>query len=321
MSCMLPVLMEAIRFVGTSYNMAIPPFTVAPTPDASSTKKGKVQLTNDLGGTAASPTVVNLHLSGDTAINHKLTDVSDPTNAQDAATKTYVDNAASGAGLSNKGASRLATVAALPTNIYSNGASGVGATLVAVATGVLTIDGAAVATNNLIVVKDEVAQANNGIYKCTTAGAIGVAYILTRATNMDQATEIGQAYSFVTAGTTNQNTSWNVNAGTYVVGTTAIVWNQFSASPILIGGSAIDVTGNIIDLEVDNVTLEVAADAVQIKALGVTGTQLENIVSGATVGSSTQVPVITYDNKGRITSTTTASLSTGTQRSFAFFAP
>jgi len=61
------------------------------TPDATSTVKGKLELTGDLGNTAASPQVVNLHLSGDTAINHKLTSVTNPTSAQDAATKNYVD--------------------------------------------------------------------------------------------------------------------------------------------------------------------------------------------------------------------------------------
>lgn len=36
-----------------------------------------------------------------------------------------------------------------------------------------------------------------------------------------------------------------------------------------------------------------------------------------TVGSATEIPVITYDAKGLITSTTTATISSGTQRSFA----
>lgn len=45
--------------------MAIPPFGSPPTPDASSSVKGKVQLTNDLGGTASSPTVTNLTISSE----------------------------------------------------------------------------------------------------------------------------------------------------------------------------------------------------------------------------------------------------------------
>lgn len=35
--------------------MSIPPFSPAPTPDATTVKKGKVQLAGDLAGTAASP--------------------------------------------------------------------------------------------------------------------------------------------------------------------------------------------------------------------------------------------------------------------------
>lgn len=40
--------------------MAIPPFGSPPTPDATTTKKGKLKLTNDLGGTADLPTVPGL---------------------------------------------------------------------------------------------------------------------------------------------------------------------------------------------------------------------------------------------------------------------
>lgn len=47
---------------------------------------------------------------------------------------------------------------------------------------------------------------------------------------------------------------------------------------------------------------------------------LAAIVAGATVGSSTLIPVVTYDTKGRITGTTTAAISaTGASETFAFF--
>lgn len=239
--------------------------------------------------------------------------------ASQKAVKTYVDNAASGAGLSNKGASRLATVAALPANLYNNGASGVGATLTGISVGALSIDGTAVALNDRVIIKDEAAQANNGIYTVTTLGTALVVYVLTRVTNMDTTTEIGQAYSYVTAGSANINTSWNVNYGTYTVGTTAIVWNQFSASPTFIAGDGLTLTGSTFSVNVDGATLEITADALNVKNLGITGAKLENIVSGATVGDATHIPIITFDNKGRITGTTTATITVGASETFAFF--
>lgn len=180
--------------------------------------------------------------TADLSINtHKLTNVTDPTSAQDAATKNYVDAVAQG--LSAKGSSRLATVAALPANTYLAGV------LTGVATGVLTVDGSTVALNDRILVKDEVTQANNGLYLCTTAGAIGVAYVLTRTTDMDIGSEVPGAYSFVEAGTVNVGAGFTVaGAGPYTIGVTAIVWTQFSGAGEITVGAPITKTGNQIGI-------------------------------------------------------------------------
>lgn len=47
---------------------------------------------------------------------------------------------------------------------------------------------------------------------------------------------------------------------------------------------------------------------------------LAAVVSAGTVGSATAIPVVTYDAKGRITSTTTATPTAPTQRTFAYWA-
>jgi trimeric autotransporter adhesin len=206
----------------------------------------------DLGGTYPSPTVTALHMTvpvangGTGSATQNFVDLTTtqgsiagtktftgevivpaPVNPTDAATKTYVDSVASG--LSIKGSCRLATTAALPTNIYNNGTSGNGATLTGVSTGVLTVDGSAVALNDRVLVKNEAAGADNGIYACTLAGAVGVAYILTRSTDMNSSAEIAGAFAFVEAGTANGGAGYVVaSGGPYTIGTTAIAFTQFT---------------------------------------------------------------------------------------------
>lgn len=46
----------------------------------------------------------------------------------------------------------------------------------------------------------------------------------------------------------------------------------------------------------------------------------ESVVSSATVGDSTHIPVITYDVRGRITGTSTVAVTAQPSRAFTFFA-
>ena len=46
---------------------------------------------------------------------------------------------------------------------------------------------------------------------------------------------------------------------------------------------------------------------------------LAPIITAGSVGSGSAIPVITYDAKGRITAATSTSVSSNTQRTFAFF--
>ena len=179
-----------------------------------------------------------------------LNNVGAPVASTDAATKGYVDNAIQG--LDQKPTARVATTAALPAGTYSNGASGVGATFTVTATGTLTIDGVVTALGDVILVKNQASAFQNGLYTVTTAGASGVAAVLTRSVDMNTGAEFeGALVPVDNEGTANANTLWlanNVEAG-ITVGTTAITFVQLAAPTSYVGdGTTITISGTTISI-------------------------------------------------------------------------
>lgn len=51
----------------------------------------------------------------------------------------------------------------------------------------------------------------------------------------------------------------------------------------------------------------------------VDSTLLENVIVGGSVGDTTHVPVLTYDAHGRLTAVSSAVISAGSSRAYAFF--
>ena len=172
--------------------------------------------------------------------SNKLTNVDDPTTEQDVATKNYVDTR------DWKQSVRLATIAALPTNTYNNGASGIGATITINATGVLTVDGLNVAAGDRILVKNETSTLKHGIYTCTTAGAVGVSAVLTRATDCDEPNNFVGLVVYVRSGTTAIQRVYGYQGSTVpTVGTTGIVITEINRL-IYSSGIANNTTTNTV---------------------------------------------------------------------------
>lgn len=137
--------------------------------------------------------------------------------------------AASAAGFKYKNNVRAATTAALASCTYSNGASGVGATLTSTTNNAFPAqDGVTLDLNEAILVKNQASQLQNGIYTLTQVGSGSVPWILTRRTDFDAWTEVNGAAVSVDEGSTQADSAWlctSNQGGT--MGTTAIVWGQY----------------------------------------------------------------------------------------------
>lgn len=233
-------------------------------------------------GTAAAGTFTNVAMTTGTITTA-------PTTGSDIVNKEYADAIASGINFHQS--CRLATTTALPANTYNNGASGVGATLTASANGALSVDSVAVVVGNRILVKNEVTQANNGVYTVTQTGSAGAPYILTRASDFDTAgagvdkIDAGDFF-LITAGTTQANTSWVQQTPLPItVGTTAIVFAQFGAPLTYSAGTGLT--------ESPAYTFNIANTA----------------VTAATYGSASQVPVFAVNAQGQLTLVTNTSIA------------
>ena len=218
-----------------------------------------------------------------------------PSNATDAATKGYAD--AIKQGLDIKDSVRVASTAN-----------------VAIATALVnasTIDGVVIATGDRVLLKDQTAGAENGIYVVVASGAAS------RSTDADISAEVTSGmYTFISEGTSSASMGFVLStADPITLDTTALTFTQFSGAGQVIAGTGLTKTGNTLDIDAQVVTLNgvqtLASKTLTAPALGtpvsgvmtnmtgaVTASLVDNAVTLAKMASGTANSIVGYDGSG-----------------------
>ena len=139
--------------------------------------------------------------------------------------------------------------------------------------GTQQIDGVSLTTGDRVLVKNQSAQADNGIWVVASGS-------WARATDADTNADVTAGlFVFVEEGTSNADSGWVLTTnGTITVGSTGLTFNQFSGAGQIVAGDALTKSGNTLNVNDDNITLEVNSDALRIK--GVTATAVGDLLVG-----------------------------------------
>ena len=193
-----------------------------------------------------------------------LTITNPPTNSNHAANKSYVDSVASG--LDIKKSVKIATTTNGTFNSsFSNGQM---------------IDEIELKTGDRILIKNQDEPKQNGIYTVNASGSPA------RATDFDSDNKVSPGcFTFVEEGTTNADTGWVLATdGSINLGDTGLTFTQFSGAGLITGGSGLSKTGNTLNINVDDSSIEINNDQLKIKN---TWTGSNSITTLGTIGTGT----------------------------------
>lgn len=135
---------------------------------------------------------------------------------------------------------RAGTAAALSGVTYDNGSSGVGATITKSTNGALpNINGISLGVGDRLLVKNQSAQTQNGVYIVTSLGSGGSPYVLTRTTDADEPSEMSPQIVIATEGGnwTIKGKQWVQETDAPVFGTSNITYTSITPSTYVTQGS------------------------------------------------------------------------------------
>lgn len=205
--------------------------------------------------------------SADVSMNtNRLTNLADPTSAQDAATKSYVDAARQG--LDVKESVRAATVSSISS-----------------LSGLQTVDGVSLVVGDRVLVKNQSDPTTNGIYVVADAA-------WPRSADANSADNVTPGlFVFVEEGTANADTGWVLSADQPItLNSTNLDFVQFASAGQIVAGGGLNKDGN---------TLSVALDGGETARLVINASGLDLAETGVVSGSYSVVSVDAY---GRVLS-------------------
>ena len=199
------------------------------------------------------------------------------------ATKEYVDGFTSG--LDVKDSCRVATTANLTvtydqTNKRLDNADTQAA---------LAIDGVTLSVNDRVLVKSQTEARQNGIYKVTDVGSNSSNWRLERSSDTNTGAQLtGGSFTFVEEGTANADNGYTFThngiptlTDNTLSNNTELPVSQFSGAGQVVAGAALVKAGNTLDVNVDNASIAVVSDALQVKAGGITNAMLAGSITNA----------------------------------------
>ena len=192
--------------------------------------------------------------TGSVSLNSQtITNVADPVNAQDAATKGFVE--ATSQGLDVKGSCVAATTGNITISTALNNGD--------------TLDGVTLSTNDRVLVKDQSTASQNGIYVVGSSPA--------RADDLAAGSDAAGMFTFVEQGTVNADNGFvcTSNKGSAVTGTNNLTFAQFSGAGQITAGDGLDKSGNTLSVDLKangGLVIESTEIAIDLAASSITGT-------------------------------------------------
>jgi len=200
--------------------------------------------------------------------SQNITNLADPVNTQDAATKGFVE--ATSQGLDVKDSCVAATTANITISTALNNGD--------------TLDGVTLSTNDRVLVKDQSTASQNGIYVVGSSPA--------RAADLATGANAAGFFTFVEKGTVNADNGFvcTSDSGSAVVGTNNLTIAQFSGAGQITAGNGLQKSGNTLDVDLKangGLQIESTELAVNLGASSISGTlAISDGGTGATSASN-----------------------------------